>query len=488
MSLIERHARPESSVAGAERRRRQLGLRPEERDFLIDALMLAFATLVAVLLASRAGVPVGGWGWLIGFSVLTLVLLAAHGMYRPRTGPSFLDDIRTIVGDTAVAALAITFIRVLFGDQDDAAAQAVREWTFSVVYLTAGRGGVNIAQARGGRTAQGGRRTIIVGAGPFGDRVAKRLLDHPQIGLRPVGFIDPSGKPPPESGVLPVLGSASELESVVREHDIEQAILGFTDAPWEVQLDLLARLHQLRVFASIVPRLAEGIPDRMSLERIGGLLPLICVYPSNPRGWQIALKYAIDRVVAAVLLLLISPLLAIAAVATYISVGSPVLFRQHRVGLDHHEFAMLKFRTMRPGTPSEGAERSADHAHVEKDVAPGGVEGADRRTRVGTLLRRSSLDELPQLLNVLMGQMSLVGPRPERPEFVDLFEDRVRRYGDRHRVKAGITGWAQVHGLRGKTSIADRVEWDNYYIENWSFWLDIKIVLLTVLAVFRVTE
>ena len=119
------------------------------------------------------------------------------------------------------------------------------------------------------------------------------------------------------------------------------------------------------------------------------------------------------------------------------------------------------------------------------DTAPGGIEGDDRRTGFGTFLRRTSLDELPQLLNVLRGEMSLIGPRPERPDFVRLFERNVHRYGDRHRVKSGITGWAQIHGLRGRTSLSDRVEWDNYYIENWSLWLDVKILLMTVWAVRR---
>jgi lipopolysaccharide/colanic/teichoic acid biosynthesis glycosyltransferase len=139
---------------------------------------------------------------------------------------------------------------------------------------------------------------------------------------------------------------------------------------------------------------------------------------------------------------------------------------------------MLKFRSMRP--PSDPHE-----LQFSKDTAPGGIEGKDRRTRVGSFLRRTSLDELPQLINVLRGEMSLVGPRPERPEFVQYFSENVYRYGDRHRVKSGITGWAQVNGLRGKTSLADRVEWDNYYIENFSLWLDLKILLLTVPEVLR---
>ena len=127
-------------------------------------------------------------------------------------------------------------------------------------------------------------------------------------------------------------------------------------------------------------------------------------------------------------------------------------------------------------------------ADLPPGAAPGGVEGEDRRTRFGAVLRRTSIDEVPQLWNVLKGEMSLVGPRPERPEYVDLFSGQIDRYSERLRVKAGITGWAQVHGLRGQTSLADRVEWDNYYIENWSLWLDFKIMLLTLMAVLRPVE
>jgi lipopolysaccharide/colanic/teichoic acid biosynthesis glycosyltransferase len=132
--------------------------------------------------------------------------------------------------------------------------------------------------------------------------------------------------------------------------------------------------------------------------------------------------------------------------------------------------------------------RGGEHFRPLDGSAPGGVEGTDRRTLIGRVLRRCSLDELPQLINVLRGRMSLVGPRPERPEFVDLFIADVIRYGDRHRVKSGITGWAQVHGLRGQTSLADRVEWDNYYIEHWSLGLDLKVLALTLVAVFRAAE
>jgi lipopolysaccharide/colanic/teichoic acid biosynthesis glycosyltransferase len=173
-----------------------------------------------------------------------------------------------------------------------------------------------------------------------------------------------------------------------------------------------------------------------------------------------------------------------AAIALTVRITSPgpVVFRQRRVGRDGTVFDLYKFRSMRMPRPDAGGFRP------DTGSAPGGVEGDDRRTAIGRLLRRTSLDELPQFFNVLRGEMSLVGPRPERPEFVELFESDIRRYGDRHRVKSGVTGWAQVHGLRGQTSLADRVEWDNYYIEHWTLGLDLKILALTVLAVLRSAE
>jgi exopolysaccharide biosynthesis polyprenyl glycosylphosphotransferase len=214
-------------------------------------------------------------------------------------------------------------------------------------------------------------------------------------------------------------------------------------------------------------------------------MPLYRLRAVNPKGWQFAIKHALDRAMGAILLLMLAPLMLAATVAVKVSSPGPVFFRQRRVGRDGRPFDLLKFRSMRT---TDARPKGKVQVLLPEDTAPGGVEGADRRTAIGRLIRRVSIDELPQLINVLKGEMSIVGPRPERPEFVELFERRVTRYEDRHRVKAGITGWAQVHGLRGKTSLSDRIEWDNYYIENWSLWLDLKILLLTVAAVFRDAE
>jgi exopolysaccharide biosynthesis polyprenyl glycosylphosphotransferase len=240
---------------------------------------------------------------------------------------------------------------------------------------------------------------------------------------------------------------------------------------------------ELGLEVSLVPRLFESINVRVGLEHIGGM-PLFRLHTVRPKGWQFAVKHALDRLMASALIVVLSPILIAATVAVKVSSRGPIFFRQRRVGRDGRDFDLLKFRSMRL------ADESPENVSVllPGDTAPGGVEGTDRRTGIGRLMRRTSIDELPQLFNVLRGQMSIVGPRPERPEFVELFERRVDRYEDRHRVKSGITGWAQVHGLRGKTSLSDRIELDNFYIENWSLWLDVKILVMTVGAVFHAAE
>jgi exopolysaccharide biosynthesis polyprenyl glycosylphosphotransferase len=281
---------------------------------------------------------------------------------------------------------------------------------------------------------------------------------------------------------VPILGGPADLAEAVRQTGARRVILAFSSEPDHVLVEKVRECEELGVELSIVPRMFEAINDRAVLDHVGGL-PLISLRPTNPRGWQFAIKHALDRILAAVALVLLAPVLGAIALAVRRSSPGPVLFRQRRVGRDGRVFDVLKFRTM----------READSAAVAEFVppegcAPGGIEGEDRRTPVGRWLRGTSLDEIPQLINVLRGEMSMVGPRPERPQFATRFGAEVRRYDDRLRVKSGITGWAQVNGLRGQTSIADRVEWDNYYIRNWSLALDLKIIMLTVAEVLRLRD
>jgi exopolysaccharide biosynthesis polyprenyl glycosylphosphotransferase len=366
----------------------------------------------------------------------------------------------------------------------------MRSWLFASFYLIGGRAVMGSIVSRANRLHDAGSRTLILGAGEVGHLVARRLLANPELGLRPVGFIDndPADVGPRASGV-PLLGSDADIDRVIVDHGIEHAVISFSRAGHEAQLQISRALHRLDVSVSVVPRLFEAFPDRLNLDRVAGL-PLITVHPSNPRAWPVTVKYALDRCAAAAGIVIASPLLLFGAIGTAISLGRPILFRQRRVGLDGREFDILKFRTM-PGTPEDGGEVNAGWAASagaddgEDSPAPSLAPPDRKPTRFGAMMRRYSLDELPQLFNVLRGQMSLVGPRPELPSYVATFRHSIRRYDDRHQVKAGITGWAQVNGLRGDTSLRDRIEWDNYYIENWSMWLDLKTLLLTATAIFR---
>jgi exopolysaccharide biosynthesis polyprenyl glycosylphosphotransferase len=449
-----------------------------------DAAILTLAVFVERLGGRAVGAAQLPLTWFLLFPPLTIALLAAAHMYRPRLRLQLLDDLRTIAGATAVAAMTTISASVFVGGHTELAVQGVRLWLFSTVYLTASRGGVISSLIATRRSGDGGARTLIVGAGTVGRLLAKRFADHPEVGLTPVGFLDkePLDHDAVSSGSpdLPVLGASWDLVDVLERERIDHVVITFSTAPHEVLLRMIDECTRRDVRVTLVPRLFEKMPRDLTIDHLGGI-PLLSINPSIPSSLRFRIKYLLDRVIAALALVFLSPLLLLVALAVRLSLGEPVLFRQVRVGRDGRTFEMLKFRSMRAERliPVEG------DAEIRTDIAPGGVEGDDRRTRLGALLRRTSIDELPQLLNVLRGEMSLIGPRPERPEFVDVFVNHVYRYDERHRVKSGITGWAQINGFRGKTSLADRVEWDNWYIENWSPWLDVKILLATVNAVVR---
>jgi exopolysaccharide biosynthesis polyprenyl glycosylphosphotransferase len=492
----------QGQAAGIERRLRSHQLREEAvreaprqgdysaRVFLVDLTALAATAFVTLLTAPALEMRGMAVASLVGFSGIALVLFAYLGLYRPRFVLSILDEIRLVLAGTTIAAFAITFAIVAVTDRTGVATQVVHLWALATSAVCVGRVAVDVTERRRRRTGTAGSRTMVLGAGNVGSLVARRLREHPESGLHPVVYLDP--EPLADSVDLPVIGRnldaddslafADALEVGVREFEVDHLVVTFSRLSHATELAIMRRCQSLGIGVSIIPRLFEGTPDRTYHGRIGGL-PLNSVYPTDPRGWQFAVKYCSDRLFAVVALVLVSPILLVAALGTLITLGRPVFFRQRRVGLDGREFELLKLRSMRGGG---GNDDEIDAVSSNGSLlAPGGVEGEDRRTAFGRFLRRTSIDELPQLIIVLRGEMSLVGPRPERPGYSSAFSKAVYRYADRNRVKSGITGWAQVNGLRGQTSIADRAEWDNYYIENWSIWLDLKIVLLTVAAVVR---
>jgi exopolysaccharide biosynthesis polyprenyl glycosylphosphotransferase len=450
---------------------------------LLDAVGLA-ASLVLALRWPHEPVPLSeGWPLLL-FPPLVMLLLLVRGMYERRLRPTILDGVVPIAGSVSVAAMFVVVLEVYVSGTGTVSSMVAHLWAGAML----GLGGERVALLGVQRVARtrglDGAPTLIVGAGNVGMRLARRLEQSPEYGLTPVGFLDAN---PLELGAqqespgIPVLGSPDELDWIAQLTRAEHVVIAFSSEPDERLVDLVRRCEALGLEVSLVPRLFESLNHRATYEPLGGT-PLMGLRSVHPKGWQFALKHVFDRIGAALLILAFAPLMATIALVVRLSSPGPVVFRQRRVGRDGTVFDLFKFRSMRlPEASGEGFRPGADSA-------PGGVEGTDRRTWIGRLLRRTSLDELPQFFNVLLGDMSLVGPRPERPEFVELFETDIRRYGDRHRVKSGVTGWAQVHGLRGQTSLSDRVEWDNYYIEHWTLGLDVKILALTMLEVLRPAE
>ncbi|HEX9311725.1 MAG TPA: sugar transferase [Actinomycetota bacterium] len=423
-------------------------------------LVVPAADALALLVAIGA---MGHLGWVgLTFWVASFAALRAAGTHRARINPRLSDDIAGILARLAVATLVLVpFVA------DDHLGPFMRLAGPVIVLVIAARG-LGYKLTREAR-AQGlvVEPTLIVGAGNLGVQVATTLQEHPDYGLHPVGFLDSfedDGLP------LSILGDVGDLEYVIREFDIKRVIVAFGAAREPQLVSVIRDCDHLPVEVHVIPRFFElGVSPAqgMCVDDLWGI-PLIRLRRSALRSAAWRTKRGFDLVVASLMLLVAAPVFAACALAVRLSGPGPVFFRQKRIGQRGEVFELLKFRTMKENDDSETTWSVAED---------------DRRTQVGAFLRRGSLDELPQLINVIRGEMSLVGPRPERPHFVDQFRVAVPGYDDRHRVPAGLTGWAQVHGLRGDTSIPERARFDNHYIEHWSLWRDVVIMCRTVKSV-----
>jgi len=471
---------------------------------VVDMLMLEAAFLLTYWFRFYSGIwlvplgipPLGAY--LVAGFVILLVFFAIFymgGMYTNRGSRSLEDDLiglfkGVVLGSLLVLALAfflrgLTYSRSFFG----------LFFLSTFAFLTLGRVLVRFLFRSVLRREMPHTRTLLVGVSPMRARILRLVHDLPGLTLEPVGWLRITGDPAPsqspeqaDSGHsvldasgrrreapapadIPCLGTVEEIREVVVRNRIHLVLL---TVPFD-QLPLVSRiagqLANLNVDLQFVPDLLALHTSRMRLKEIGGI-PFISVREEALSGVDRIVKRTFDLVASGLGLLFISPLLAVLALLVRLSSPGPVFYRQARVGRDGREFDMIKFRSMRLD-----AESSSGPVWTTEDDP--------RVTPIGKFLRRLSLDELPQLWNVLVGEMSLVGPRPERKVFVEKFSQEMPRYFERHRVQSGLTGWAQVHGLRGNTSIAERTLYDLHYVENWSLALDIKILLMTIHHVLR---
>ena len=319
----------------------------------------------------------------------------------------------------------------------------------------------------------------------MGRLAAARLLAEPELGQRPVAFLDDDPLDGDDATAdLPVLPLETDLETVVNEYGISHVIIAFSMTRHDTLLQLSRRAGELGLTISMVPRLFELEGERVATTHLGGL-PLIGIRRVNPRGWQIRAKYVLDRVLSGIMLLFLSPVLAMSALAVTLSLGRPILFRQKRVGLDGTEFDMLKFRTL--AEPPPGGEGDAGWAAEQLGGMSVTTEAplAMRLTPSGGSCAATAWTSCRSCGTCCEATCRSSAPARSATAYVQHFSPEIYRYSDRHRVKSGLTGWAQINGLRGSTSLADRVEWDNHYIENWSLWMDFKIAMKTLPAVLR---
>ena len=396
----------------------------------------------------------------------TVALLAAAGLYRPRLHLSFLDDLPALTGQTLIAMAAVAGVTAL-RHNSDTVESFLRAAGLSLAALLAGRAITFWIVRAARRRGLVGHPAVIIGSGRVAADLVQVLDRHRSYGLEVVGYLDDEpAVPDPGMSAVARLGGLRELAGALTGRQAEVVLVADPHTSEDRFGGLLqvamAHAHDILV----VPRMHQFQTQSVRQDHIGAI-PIMRLRPPMLNGWRWALKRSIDLVLSAIAVTLLSPVLLACAVAVRAEGGPGVLFRQERVGRNGRRFDVLKFRSMRPVDETE----SRTNWSIATD---------DRVGPVGRVLRRTSLDELPQLWNILRGDMTIVGPRPERPYFVEQFSAEHPHYANRHRVPVGLTGLAQVSGLRGDTPISDRARFDNYYIENWSLWLDFKIVVRTV--------
>jgi len=403
------------------------------------------------------------------------VVFYFHGLYRPRTSESRVDEALSVL--LAVVLSTVLLSGVVSWYRPSLAPGSIEYFTYSRAFLAMFAGLVLFLVVSTRVTTRwlihsaslraGNVRVLVIGAGKLGKEISAKLLTHGAHGIELVGFLDDDpGKQGKKILGLPVLGVTRDVERVIGERSIDQVFVALPLEAHKKMMRVLQAVGSECVEVKLVPDILQYAAIKASLEDLDGT-PVINLTQVPLEGWNSLVKRMVDVACSLAGLIVLAPIFPLLALAIWIEDRGPIFYKQERMGLDGRPFFIWKLRSMR----------------VDAEATTGpvwAVEGDPRRTRIGGFLRRWSIDELPQLWNVLKGEMSLVGPRPERPRFVHEFKQHLPQYMVRHRVKAGITGWAQVHGWRGNTSVRKRLEYDLYYIENWSLILDFRILWMTI--------
>jgi Undecaprenyl-phosphate glucose phosphotransferase len=455
---------------------------------ITDALLATWAFILAYGIRFESGLipvyrgypPLEQYLNLLPFvAVLTPLAFWLQGVYRLRRGRSRVDDFFAVLIGSILAVvfgvLSTLYIGAYYAGEQARTQGAYQVsqlvWALflvlNVLFTYVSREAVREMLERRWRAGIGLKRILIAGAGDLGRMVADRMLQHRELGFQVVGFLDDrAGGDHIGYRGLPLLGTLSEVADIAKRERVDHLYVTLPLEEHAKLLDLMEITSREFIDVKVVPDLLQFIALRARLEDLDGL-PVVNLNEVPLQGFNAWLKRGLDVVLSlAATVVLAIPFAIIAALVKWTSPG-PVFYKQERMGLDGMAFTVYKFRSM-----EKDAEESTGPIWAREDDP--------RATGIGRWLRRLDLDELPQFWNVLKGDMSIVGPRPERPFFVEQFKQRIPQYMLRHKVKAGITGWAQVNGWRGNTSLEKRIEYDLYYIENWSVTLDLKIMWLTL--------
>ena len=457
-----------------------------------DAFLGVLAFVLAYVLRFHTGiipvtkgVPPFQQYWNVAPFIAVVVPLGFHlqGLYRLRRGRSRVDDFFAVfVG--SILAVVFGIVATLYVQTYFAADVAKDRGLYEVsqivwaIFLV-----LNVALTYGSREAArellerrwragiGLKRILIAGSGELGRLVADKILEHRELGYQIVGFVDDrAGGDHLGYRGLPLLGTLIDAPEIAQRETVDHLYVALPPEEHVKMLELIENTSRECIDVKVVPDLLQVIALRARLEDLDGV-PVININDVPLQGLNSAVKRMIDVVISAIALLVLSIPLGVIALLVRLTSKGGVFYHQERMGLDGKSFTIVKFRSM--------------YENAERDTGPVWAREDDPRvTALGRFLRKSNLDELPQLWNVLRGDMSIVGPRPERPHFVEQFKHRIPQYMLRHKVKAGLTGWAQVNGWRGNTPLEKRIEYDLYYIENWSVRLDLKIMWLTLLKGF----
>ena len=406
-------------------------------------------------------------------SVITIYLLSVLAvfflfrLYHLERGIARVDELFTVAGGVTVGTLLAVALVALTLKNSIFEVNLSRMMIFYIWVCGLGLVGLGRLVMEQLRVAIQGRgavceRVIIVGEGDYAQLVIQKIRGSDFLGYELLGMVWRGPVMPGIAASVPVSGQFADLPRLIVEQSVDVVIIALADIPDEELVELISLCHHEGVSIKVFPGLFDIMATGVSIDDLGGL-PLLNIRDVALRGWMLSFKRAMDIVISAVLLIVSSPVMLLTAILIKMDSPGPAFFIQERMGLDARPFPMIKFRSM--------------HKDAEAAGAGWTVNGDPRKTRLGAFIRKYSLDEFPQFINILLGDMSLVGPRAEQPAFVEQFRGQIPRYMERHHEKAGLTGWAQVNGLRGDTSISERTKYDLWYIENWSIWLDIKIII-----------